>query len=54
MKKNELVWINNGFRLARGIREIRRGKNKGKLEVKYLKGSRIKKTIIQNYRQKEG
>jgi len=41
-----MVWVNNGFRLARGLRQIRRGRNKGKYEVKYLKGSRIKRAIV--------
>ena len=40
------VWIKNGFRLARAVREIRRGKNKGKFEVGYLKGTRLRKVLV--------
>lgn len=43
-----MIWVGNGWRLARGIREIRRGLNKGKVEAKYLKGSKIKKIIIRS------
>ena len=40
------VWIKNGFRLAYECREIKKGKNKGKLEVKYRKGNHFKKAIV--------
>jgi len=44
MKK--LVWIRNGWRLSYSTREIRRGKNKGRFEVHYKKGYKLKKAIV--------
>lgn len=42
-----IAWIGNGFRPIFSAREIRRGKNKGKLEVTYRKrASHIAKIII--------
>jgi hypothetical protein len=40
------AWIRNGYRLVYSMREIRRGQNKGKLEVTYRKGSRFRKMVI--------
>jgi hypothetical protein len=36
----------NGWHMVREMRRIRRGRNKGKFEVKYLKGTRLKKIIV--------
>jgi hypothetical protein len=44
--KSYMAWIGNGFHLVRAIREIRRGKNKGRFEIKYLRGRKIKKLIL--------
>lgn len=41
-----MVWIRNGWRLAYSTREIRRGKNKGRFEVRYKKGYKLKKAIV--------
>ena len=50
----KMAWIYNGWRLAREVREIRRGKNKGKFEIKYKKGYKLKKTIISADAIREG
>jgi len=41
-----IAWIGNGFRPVFSIREIRRGRQKGKLEVTYRHGSRIRKVKV--------
>lgn len=39
-------WLGIQTRPFYSVREIRRGKDKGKLEVEYRKGSGLKKVII--------
>ena len=46
MKGFKRVWIINGWRLALEIREFKKGKNKGKFEVKYRRGHTIKKAVV--------
>lgn len=41
------AWIIRGFRpIYNSIREIGWGKNKGKVEIFYLKGKKLKKMLI--------
>lgn len=41
------AWIINGFRpIYNSIKKIKKGKNKGKLEVWYIKGKNLKKILI--------
>jgi len=37
------AWIRNGYRCIYEIREIKRGKNKGKIEATYRKGLKYRK-----------
>lgn len=41
-----LAWVLNGWRPIYSAREIRRGKNKGRLEVTYRNGSGFKQAKI--------
>lgn len=44
---SEIAWIRDGFRQIYGKREIRRGKNKGRYEVKYrANGNVMRKKIV--------
>ena len=47
------AWIDNQHRVIFDIREIRRGKNKGKLECWNFKGNRFQKVIIPKSNLKE-
>ncbi|MCP4156671.1 MAG: hypothetical protein GY757_53655 [bacterium] len=40
------AWINNQTRIIYSPREIRRGKDKGKIECYYRKGKLFKRTVI--------
>lgn len=40
------AWIDNQHRVVYDIREIRRGKSKGKLECYFRKGKGFQKTVI--------
>ena len=43
----QMAWIRGGFRPIYSKRELRRGKNKGKLEVIYrANGNRMRKKLI--------
>ena len=43
---NDMAFIKNGWKLILSSREIRRGKKKGLFEIKYRKGSYIKKAFV--------
>lgn len=43
----QTAWVRGGFRLIYNSRKIKRGRNKGKVEVTYrANGNRFRKTII--------
>jgi len=43
------AWVGDGWKAVLAIRQIRRGKNKHKFEIKYRRGSKIKKAIVRHY-----
>ena len=40
------AWVINGWRLVLESREVKKGKNKGKIQIKYKRGYNTKKAFV--------
>lgn len=45
------AWVKNGFRVVYNLREIRRGREKGKYQIYYRRGKGFRKTTIDKYQE---